>query len=1013
MFVARSESKRQLSIYAALATLVASTIAIFPLSYQPASASFNAHNANCDLTNGAGTQGDPYRISTVAELWELADCGGIINAGAHFILSNDISVAGDSTAPTRSPIGRTTVNCDTTPGTKGSPFMGVLNGNNKTISGLDVVGGCYVGLFYQLYDATVFDLNLQGSVTNDDVTLPQNLDVENSTGGLSGSTVGSVTISNLALEMTVSAPALVGGFIGQAVNDSTLYIEGSVFSGHLEATGISGPRQSVGGFVGLSKALLVIKDSTSSAGISVSPLVQYVGGFLGMHQADPIELSNLYRSGSLSQAKNDAGGILGAISATSFATLSGLVNAGSVSASSSGTVAIGGIGGRFDGTGILSDSVNEGEVIGTSTTDPAGTGGMFGRVNGNGTSLQIISATNSGDILGTVATGGLVGVSFGNLSIYASENTGTVTGSSYVGGLVGRLAQANTTFSVSESENSGVIQTTQFAAGGALGGVGVLLTSASISGFTNSGEISGQTQNVGGIVGLLATSMTINSSSNLATISAVSRWAGGAVGQILASANNVNSITGFSNFGRIQSQTTMGGILGAATGDGANSQLRISRTVNYGVVESTGTGGSNALTGGLVGWLKANTGDSLAVELFQSANLSTVSAVMQNAGGIFGVLDTSVSASILESYNQGQVESGNGVVGGLVGLVYGALAVSNSYNVGNLSGTTLIGGLVGNGSAHTSVHNSYFAGTLESTGTRDGLVAGSFEEVSSSYTITTSAHASASTQLELQSRSTFAGWDFDNIWVFGSCEINDSFPVLRWAEQRNFDLSCLQIQTPTTSSPAPTASVPVDTPSAPTYNGPIVNSTPIITSPGETFVLSGSRLSGITQVIVNGVSLDIVSSSEFELVLKLNLDALTGIFDLVIVSPHGRLTVMDAILIRNREAKLESYGELLGFRWAATFVGNSRSLSPSQNEGILGHLNAFDSATTIVCWGYTTSENPNDWAIAHANARAQAVCEQLAVSGSSARLLVRVRYGMPKFAAMRATMQFWELKSSQ
>lgn len=118
MLLAKSESKRQLSIYAALATPVASTIAIFPLSYQPASASFNGNDGTCNLTNGTGSQGDPYRISTVAELWELADCGGILNAGAHFILSNDISVAGNSTAPTRSPIGRNATSFDS-PGAKG------------------------------------------------------------------------------------------------------------------------------------------------------------------------------------------------------------------------------------------------------------------------------------------------------------------------------------------------------------------------------------------------------------------------------------------------------------------------------------------------------------------------------------------------------------------------------------------------------------------------------------------------------------------------------------------------------------------------------------------------------------------------------------------------------------------------------------------------------------------------------------------------------------------------------
>jgi hypothetical protein len=174
MFPARSESKRQFSIFSALATLIASTIVIFPVSSEPASASFDGNNETCNLTNGTGSQGDPYLISTVAELWELVDCGGLPNAGKHFILLNDISVHGDLSAPTSSPIGRNDQNCDS--GAQGNPFSGIFNGNNKTISGLEVVDGCFVGLFSKLSNSTIFDLSLQGSVTNDEAGLTTDTD---------------------------------------------------------------------------------------------------------------------------------------------------------------------------------------------------------------------------------------------------------------------------------------------------------------------------------------------------------------------------------------------------------------------------------------------------------------------------------------------------------------------------------------------------------------------------------------------------------------------------------------------------------------------------------------------------------------------------------------------------------------------------------------------------------------------------------------------------------------------
>jgi hypothetical protein len=388
---------------------------------------------------------------------------------------------------------------------------------------------------------------------------------------------------------------------------------------------------------------------------------------------------------------------------------------------------------------------------------------------------------------------------------------------------------------------------------------------------------------------------------------------------------------------------------------------------------------------------------------------------MRNVGGLIGVLDASVSTTILESYNQGQVESNNGSVGGLVGKVAEALAVSNSYNVGQLSGTTLIGGIVGDGSANTSVNNSYFAGSLESTGTSDGLVAGNFDEVSNSYAITTSVHVSASTQLELQTRATFAGWDFDDVWVFGSCEINDSFPVLLWAEPIYFDLSCIQTQTqtPSTSSSAPTSS-PAESPSAPaTYNGPVVDSGTAFGFPGDIIRLSGTKLGGVFEVIVNGISLEILSTADNELVFKLPPEIGPGDFDIVMVSPYGRLTVMNGISIKEIQTSAANYGELLGFRWVATFIGNSRFLSESQTGGISSFLDDFASATTIVCWGYTTSSSPNAWAIAHATERATAVCDLVSELRPDAKVYVRVRHGMPKFAAMRATAQFWELKRNQ
>lgn len=184
------------------------------------------------------------------------------------------------------------------------------------------------------------------------------------------------------------------------------------------------------------------------------------------------------------------------------------------------------------------------------------------------------------------------------------------------------------------------------------------------------------------------------------------------------------------------------------------------------------------------------------------------------------------------------------------------------------------------------------------------------------------------------------------------------------------------------------------------------------TSGGEVRV-EGRRLSGITDLTLGGIAVTIVSNTDTLMVFMVGAVP-EGIWDLRLVADNGTLTFQQAITIVGEEDLSESTaGTLLGYTMTLRFAGNSRDLSDDQQTHAIAGLERFESADTIVCWGYTTAANPNAWAISHATQRGTAVCDLVSEIRPDIKVFVGVRYGVPKFAAMRATMQFWELTETQ
>lgn len=131
------------------------------LSVSIAAASFPVLNfsAMAAYGGGDGTEGNPYQISTVAELKELRDSvnSGTDYDGKYFKLVNNLDLAGESWTPIGVYMEDESVNL-------GNPFKGSFNGGGKTISGLNINSQNNAGLFGYLYDADISSVAVKGIV---------------------------------------------------------------------------------------------------------------------------------------------------------------------------------------------------------------------------------------------------------------------------------------------------------------------------------------------------------------------------------------------------------------------------------------------------------------------------------------------------------------------------------------------------------------------------------------------------------------------------------------------------------------------------------------------------------------------------------------------------------------------------------------------------------------------------------------------------------------------------------
>jgi parallel beta-helix repeat protein len=431
---------------------------------------------------GAGTELDPYVITTCTQLQEMNNF-----LDADFVLGNDIdceetegwnvNLAEWEEGDTDNPLipdqyvgvinngyyGFEPIGQDDAANNSGSGFTGTFDGQQNTISNLWIFRkeNDFNGLFGYATNATIKNFTLDN---------PRVVGAAY-TGSFVGRGTG-VILENLENNEGMVRAYLEyygGGIAGYLENASTatglFVIDGAVH----------GSGNTIGGLVGLINNSSV-SDGTSSADVDGG---EYIGGAFGVIQNNST-VSDVDASGNV--VSNDADDLY----STGFSK-----------------------NGRYTGgfAGSIDDSVVQNSTAtGLVTADQGYVGGFAGKIT-NASTVSDSSAT--GYVSGGDYVGGFAGTVESSSDIYDSTATGGVESAGlFTGGFVGESSCGSTFLRVSASGN---VQSDGDYAGGFVGGDGCEGPGSTFTQAAAHGNVTSTGQYVGGFVGNSSVSTFINS----------------------------------------------------------------------------------------------------------------------------------------------------------------------------------------------------------------------------------------------------------------------------------------------------------------------------------------------------------------------------------------------------------------------------------------------------------------------------------------------------------------------
>ena len=302
--------------------------------------------------SGSGTETDPYKIGTAAELSWLRDA---VNANPDSTYSHHAVLTADIDLGYRpwTPIGTNKVNAYQ------GGFRCTLNGNGHTISGLSVTAPIegrtgytsttcgYAGLFGYTSSAVIKNLTVEGEIALTDATTVYAGGIAGSFHGTMENCVSRVHIS-VALTGSYRNSSAVGGLVGRLRGTA---LTGCRFEGAAQVNSGAGTNYlegGLGGIAGVCDSSAALTRCVNTGAVTADKATG-VGGILGRTDGGTITLTECSNSGHISNdttavlssgenPKGGTGGILG-VGKSGNVSISLCYNTGTVS----GTTIVGGI----------------------------------------------------------------------------------------------------------------------------------------------------------------------------------------------------------------------------------------------------------------------------------------------------------------------------------------------------------------------------------------------------------------------------------------------------------------------------------------------------------------------------------------------------------------------------------------------------------------------------------------------------------------------------------------------
>ena len=175
--------------------------------------------------------------------------------------------------------------------------------------------------------------------------------------------------------------------------------------------------------------------------------------------------------------------------------------------------------------------------------------GLFGCVGTNGTVKDVTLADSY--VSGKSYVGGICGSNMGG-TLQGCHNTGTVSGNSWVGGVCGYNGGRNGSPTIQKCDNSGTVSGNSWV-GGVCGS-----NSGTLQESYNTGEVSGTTQNVGGVCGYNFESGILQGCYNNGNVTGTGNCVGGVCGQN----NSSSTVKGCYNTGEVIGNNPVGSVCG-------------------------------------------------------------------------------------------------------------------------------------------------------------------------------------------------------------------------------------------------------------------------------------------------------------------------------------------------------------------------------------------------------------------------------------------------------------------